>query len=54
LWSAYVLVRRQLLEVNAVDGDVHRARKPEMVKKLHAFAQRSIDECAKMEAKKAE
>ncbi len=27
---------------------------PEMVKKLHAFAQRSIDECAKMEAKKAE
>ena len=27
---------------------------PEMVKKLHTFAQRSIDECAKMEAKKAE
>ena len=27
---------------------------PEMVKKLHAFAQRSIDECAKMEAKKGE
>ena len=27
---------------------------PEMVEKLHAFAQRSIDECARMEAKKAE
>lgn len=27
---------------------------PEMVKKLHAFAQRSIDECAKMEAAKGE
>ncbi len=26
LWSAYVPVRRQLLEVNAVDEDVHRAQ----------------------------
>ena len=54
MWSAYVLVRPQLLEVNMVDEDVHQARKAEMVKKLHTFAQRSMDECAKMEAKKGE
>jgi len=54
LWSAYVLVRPQLLEVNMVDEDVHQARKAEMVKKLHTFAQRSMDESAKMEAKKGE